>query len=115
MSTIKVDNLQTTSGAGQYPNKSWVNFNGSGTVSIRANGNVSSITDNGTGNYRANFSNSMTDSNYALLATHNQELQYAQAVRSDTSDRSTSSVTFKTMEFNNGNVNPDQVNVATVR
>jgi hypothetical protein len=44
--------------------RSWVNFNGSGTVSIRASVNVSSITDNGTGDYTVNFSTSMPDANY---------------------------------------------------
>lgn len=49
----------------EYGCRAWVNFNGTGTVAIRASGNVSSITDNGTGNYTANFSNSMPDGNYA--------------------------------------------------
>ena len=48
-----------------YGCRSWVNFNGTGTVSIRASGNVSSITDNGTGDYTVNFSTAMTDANYA--------------------------------------------------
>ena len=46
--------------------KAWVNFNGSGTVAIRAAYNVSSITDNGTGNYTVNFTTAMADANYAL-------------------------------------------------
>lgn len=45
--------------------KAWVNFNGTGTVAIRAAYNVSSITDNGTGDYTINFSTAMIDSNYA--------------------------------------------------
>jgi hypothetical protein len=45
--------------------KAWVNFNGTGTVAIRASFNVSSITDNGTGNYTVNFTNAMPDANYA--------------------------------------------------
>ena len=45
----------------------WVNFNGTGTVAIRASGNVSSITDNGVGDYTINFTNSMTDANYAVV------------------------------------------------
>lgn len=68
MSTIKVDNLQTTGGAGLYPAKAWVNFNGTGTVAIRADGNVSSITDNGTGDYSANFSSSLSDGNYSVTS-----------------------------------------------
>lgn len=46
--------------------KAWVNFNGTGTVSIRASGNVSSITDNGTGDYTINFIIAMTDINYSI-------------------------------------------------
>ena len=45
--------------------RAWVNFNGTGTVAIRASFNVSSITDNGTGDYTVNFSTAMTDANYA--------------------------------------------------
>ena len=45
--------------------KAWVNFNGTGTVAIRASFNVSSITDNGTGDYTVNFTNAMADTNYA--------------------------------------------------
>ena len=47
--------------------KAWVNFNGTGTVAIRASFNVSSVTDNGTGEYTINFTNSLTDANYAAV------------------------------------------------
>jgi hypothetical protein len=45
--------------------RAWVNFNGTGTVAIRASFNVTSITDNGTGDYTVNFTNAMPDANYA--------------------------------------------------
>ena len=45
--------------------RAWVNFNGTGTVAIRASFNVSSITDNGTGDYTINFTNQMPDANYS--------------------------------------------------
>jgi hypothetical protein len=45
--------------------RAWVNFNGTGTVAIRASGNVSSITDNGTGDYTVNFTTAMVDANYS--------------------------------------------------
>jgi hypothetical protein len=67
MSTLKVDTLQTTGGAGQYTAKAWVNFDGTGTVAIRADGNVSSITDGGTGIYTVNFTTSMSGANYAAV------------------------------------------------
>lgn len=47
-----------------YLCRAWVNFNGTGTVAIRASGNVSSITDNNTGNYTVNFTTAMPDANY---------------------------------------------------
>tara|TARA_R110000803_G_scaffold4054_9_gene13934 strand:- start:6672 stop:7016 length:345 start_codon:yes stop_codon:yes gene_type:complete len=46
--------------------KAWVNFNGTGTVAIRSSLNVSSITDNGVGDYTVNFTNNMADANYAV-------------------------------------------------
>jgi len=46
--------------------RAWVNFNGTGTVAIRASFNVSSITDNGAGDYTVNFTNAMADANYAV-------------------------------------------------
>lgn len=50
-----------------YMARAWVNFNGTGTVAIRASGNVSSITDLATGQYRANFTTSMPDTNYCTI------------------------------------------------
>jgi hypothetical protein len=50
-----------------YAARAWVNFNGTGTVAIRASGNVTSITDNGTGNYTVNFTTAMPDTNYSCV------------------------------------------------
>lgn len=49
--------------------RAWVNFNGTSTVAIRADFNVTSITDNGTGDYTVNFTNAMPDANYSFVAT----------------------------------------------
>lgn len=66
-------NLLFNSGYGSsataYGCRAWVNFNGTGTVAIRASGNVSSITDNGTGDYTVNFTTAMPDANYSCTAT----------------------------------------------
>jgi hypothetical protein len=66
-------NLQFNSGYGSsataYGCRAWVNFNGTGTVAIRASGNVSSITDNGTGDYTVNFATAMPDANYNVTGT----------------------------------------------
>ena len=68
MSTLKVNTLEeaTSGGATFYTAKAWVNFIGGGTVTIRDSGNVSSITDIGTGQYYANFSTAMSDVNYSF-------------------------------------------------
>jgi hypothetical protein len=50
-----------------YGCRAWVNWNGTGTVAIRGSGNVSSITDDGTGSYTINFSTAMPDVNYAAI------------------------------------------------
>ncbi len=52
-----------------YACRAWVNFDGTGTPAIRASGNVSSITDNGTGDYTVNFTTAMQDANYAVVGT----------------------------------------------
>ena len=52
-----------------YAARAWVNFDGTGTPAIRASGNVSSITDNGTGDYTVNLTTAMPDVNYAAVTT----------------------------------------------
>jgi hypothetical protein len=52
-----------------YGCRAWVNFNGTGTLSIRASGNVSSVTDNGVGNYNVNFATEMPNANYSANVT----------------------------------------------
>ena len=73
MSTISANDLQNTSGGiptvkGQrlIPT-AWVNFNGTGTITIRDSENVSSITDMGPGLYRVNFAITMPNANYAAM------------------------------------------------
>ena len=75
MSTLKVNNLQDINGANnstpeqvaQGRAKAWVDFNGQGTVAIRDSFNVSSITDNGTGNYDVTFSISFPNAHYCFF------------------------------------------------
>ena len=69
MSTIKVDTIKNTSNVEVFTAKAWVNFNGTGTVAIRASGNVSSVTDSGTGIYVVNFETAMTDASYSTVVT----------------------------------------------
>ena len=79
-SIIKVDEIQnkagtTTLDAGKLPTaysgsaKAFVNFNGTGTVAIRGSQNVTSITDNASGDYDINFSNNMGNSNYCTTGS----------------------------------------------
>lgn len=67
--TVQQTNGMTMTGGNPkyYAARAWVNFNGSGTVAIRAAVNVSSITDNGTGDYTINFTTAMPDANYAAV------------------------------------------------
>ena len=75
MSTAKFDTLSNLAGTQTVPvatvaqgsAKAWVNFNGTGTVAIRASFNVTSITDNGTGDYTLNFTNAFADTSYVPM------------------------------------------------
>jgi hypothetical protein len=66
-------NFKFNSGYGSvataYGCRAWVNFNGTGTVAIRASGNVTSITDNAASDYTINFTTAMPDANYSVVAT----------------------------------------------
>ena len=81
----QVASLFSSTGAGAV--KAFVNFNGRGTVSIRGGKNVSSITDNGTGDYTVNFTSSLTDANYTpvtMCLSHDvQGTQIQTVVRGD--------------------------------
>jgi hypothetical protein len=67
--TDALDLFNASGSAPVYACRAWVNFNGSGTPSIRGSGNVSSITDHGTGDYTVNFTTAMPDVNYSFVAT----------------------------------------------
>lgn len=76
MSTLRANTISNAAGSASVPvdtvvsgsAKAWVNFNGAGTVTIRASFNVSSITDNGVGDYTVNFTAALVDANYCLVA-----------------------------------------------
>lgn len=117
--TIDSAQVPTVSGtAPLYMARAWVNFNGTGTPAIRGSGNVSSITDNGTGDYTVNFTSALVDANYAVEATGNTNVTTgggnffnAPAYQAP----STSAVRVAT--FNQGGSNTDMqyVNVAVFR
>ena len=68
---LTIDTLKASSGVLATQNgmtgiaKAWVNFNGTGTVAIRDSFNVSSITDNGTGDYTVNFTTALSSASYS--------------------------------------------------
>lgn len=79
--TPSISDGTTTSSASDVVNgsaRAWVNFNGTGTVAIRASYNVSSITDNGVGDYTVNFTTAMSDVNYStnMSSSQNSSAQY---------------------------------------
>lgn len=79
--------------------RAWVNFNGTGTVAIRASFNVSSITDNGTGDYTVNFTTAMSDANYsANIFPLSSGALYPGAV--GLTSYSASSLRFRTVRYN---------------
>jgi len=80
MSTLKVNTIQNASGGNastvdniqQGIAKAWVNFNGTGTIAMRDSFNVSSITDNGTGDTTITLTNAMSNTNYAVTGASGQ-------------------------------------------
>jgi len=74
MSTLKADTIQSTSGGAatltkQEAAKSFISFNGTGTVAIKGSANVSTLTDEATGGYQVNFTSSMADTNYSSVSS----------------------------------------------
>ena len=65
MSTLKVNTIQTSSGVEVFTAKAWVNFDARTTLSVTNSGNVSSVTDNSTGNFTINFSNALSTAGYS--------------------------------------------------
>jgi len=71
MSELRTDTITASDGTSpvtltkQSAAKAWANFNSTGTLAIRASINIASIADNGTGDYTASFTNSMSDADYA--------------------------------------------------
>ena len=100
-----------------YGCRAWVNFNGTGTPTRRASGNVSSITDNGVGDYTLNFATAMPDINFDVNGTcsatsaSNCPIVYD---NSPTRARTTSTVSVRTMDIA-GFGDPVWVNISIFR
>jgi len=100
--------------------RAWVNFNGTSTVAIRAAYNVSSITDNGTGEYTVNFTTAMADANYAAVMTSSSNDQSSATGNTVLDILQTSPPTASAIRILNetavgGNADPDYACVAIFR
>tara|TARA_R100001509_G_scaffold41023_1_gene21976 strand:+ start:90 stop:503 length:414 start_codon:yes stop_codon:yes gene_type:complete len=71
--------------------RAWVNFDGTGTVAIKDSFNISSITDNGSGDYHVTFTNAMANNNYAALVSHNHQSSNTRIVGTAGNDAHTDS------------------------
>ena len=108
------DNFDT---AGGNAVKAWVNFNGTGTVAIRASFNVSSITDNGTGDYTVNFATALADANYSFIGTAGRGASNADIVVNENVSvvPTTSAVRFGTTTGSGTLTDSSYVNIAALR
>jgi|NOAtaT_6_FD_contig_71_3664833_length_2772_multi_3_in_0_out_0_3 hypothetical protein len=115
VSAVQLDGGQSGS-APAYACRAWVNFNGGGTVTIRGSGNVSSITDNGLGDYTVNFTTAMPNVNYAAVITPAKRTgnpAQGALLGYSTADPTTTALRFNCLAFDAlTNVDMDFVNVA---
>jgi len=90
------DALSTATGsAPSYSARVWVNFNGTGTIAVRNSGNVSSLTDNGTGDYTVNFTTALSASTYCITAHTNHVTNTSNTrgfLQSKTTNRTTTTI-----------------------
>jgi hypothetical protein len=121
-------NIQFNSGYGSvataYGCRAWVNFNGTGTIAIRGSGNVTSITDNGVGDYTVNFTTAMPDANYAMCGSIRNTQTYAQVQSgaptiAQSTAPTTSAIRINTPTMGDGNtranIDSDYVSVSIFR
>ena len=118
--TVDSGNLQFNSGYGSvataYGCRAWVNFDGTGTPAIRGSGNVTSITDNGTGDYTINFTTAMPDANYCAVTTCSRTVEGGQQKVGNLAQITTSSYRFQTTNGNGGtDIDSDPVFVSVFR
>jgi hypothetical protein len=106
----------------EFKCRAWINFNGTGTPAIRASGNVSSITDNGAGDFTINFTSAMPDANYAVncigsLAdgvAGNSDIVVIGPARNTTTPLTASSVRIQSATRSTVNTNFNDPNIACV-
>lgn len=108
------ENPATYTSAPAYACRAWVNFNGTGTVAIRGSGNVSSVTDNGLGEYTVNFTVDMPDINYCISGSggHSNETM---SVIATIYSSSVGSIHFKTAPSNGSSSDPEFCSILIIR
>lgn len=110
------DNFDSAYGAAL---KAWVNFNGTGTVAIRASLNVSSITDNGVGDYTVNFTTALPDANFAMCGSaggvDTSASNPGTVTAKLTSGRSTTSVRFYVINASSAGADREYVEISIFR
>jgi hypothetical protein len=89
--------LNATGSAPIYACRAWVNFNGTGTVAIRASGNVTSITDGGTGIYTVNFTTALPDDDYSVVCSPERQSGSDVTAATIEANQTTSSVQIRTI------------------
>ena len=96
--------------------RAWVNFNGTGTVAIRASFNVSSITDNGTGIYTINITTALADTNFAtLVSAGDTTVSSANSTMTYVGSKSTTTQFVAIRNGTNSDIDRDQILVAIFR
>ena len=104
MSTLQVATIKSSSSAApQFQNssgvekgqlcKAWIHFDGQDTVAIRDSFNVSTLTDNGTGDYTISFTNAMANTNYAVATSQPAQHNFTQAILGIEQDHSSAFAT----------------------
>jgi hypothetical protein len=96
--------------------RAWVNFNGTGTPAIRASFNVSSITDNGVGQYTINITTALADTNFAtLVSAGDTTVSSANSTMTYVGSKSTTTQFVAIRNGTNSDVDRDQVLIAIFR
>ena len=122
LTTPNINSAQVATVSGTAPlymARAWVNFNGTGTVAIKASGNVTSISDNGTGSYAVNLTTAMPDVNYAcVMATKGSSGAGTPAIaleHASLAARTTSSIAFYVLALSGATPDADTVEVVFFR
>jgi len=104
------NNSVATSVVAQGSAKTWINFDGQGTIATRDSHNVSGITDNGTGQYTTSYTSNMATVGYAASGSNNRTGLSTTTFIDDTSwNATTGSIASATAESNNNYLDCDAV------